>query len=445
MYRVIEERYRCPDQIAESPAIPPLSTADRPSRFESDSSSYTPSSSLAADLPANLTAALIGSQPALDPDRLVSSFTLERYLGRSHGTAPRGGPRHLWSELYYCVRPFLPNWLRIALQRLYLHGWRRIGFPAWPLDVTVERLVESSLLQCMKGGGIAAMPFIWFWPDGASSAAILTHDVETVRGRDFCHRLMDIDESFGFHSSYQIVPERRYPVTTTLLQEIRDRGHEVNVQDLNHDGRLFADRHTFLSRVQSINEYGRAWGAKGFRSAILYRNLDWYDALEFEYDMSVPNVAHLDPQRGGCCTVFPYLVGNILELPLTTIQDYSLFHILRQRGIDLWKKQSELVMEKHGLLSFIVHPDYLVDHRAQSAYRDLLAFLVGLRSERKLWVALPNQVNEWWRQRSKMTLVPHGNTWRVQGTGHERARIAYARIEGNRLVYAIESAVPAAT
>ena len=37
----------------------------------------------------------------------------------------------------------------------------------------------------------------------------------------------------------------------------------------------------------------------------VYRNLDWYAALEFKYDMSVSNVAHLDPQRGGCCTSSP--------------------------------------------------------------------------------------------------------------------------------------------
>ena len=53
--------------------------------------------------------------------------------------------------------------------------------------------------------------------------------------------------------------------------------------------------------------------------------------------MSVPNVAHLEPQRGGCCTVMPYFVGDVLELPLTTIQDYSLFHILGDYSTTLWK------------------------------------------------------------------------------------------------------------
>ena len=186
---------------------------------------------------------------------------------------------------------------------MYFRGWEKTTFPAWPLDLTAERLLETALLLSMKDCGVDTVPFIWFWPNGASSAAILTHDVETVKGLDFCPRLMDIDESFGFRSAFQIIPEERYPVTKAFLQEVRDRGHEINVQDLNHDGNLFRDRQQFLSRVKAINRYGRLWGAKGFRSAILYRNLNWYDALDFEYDMSVPNVGHLEPQRGGCCTV----------------------------------------------------------------------------------------------------------------------------------------------
>jgi len=83
-----------------------------------------------------------------------------------------------------------------------------------------------------------------------------------------------------------------------------------------------------MKRVARINAYGKEFGATGFRAGVLYRNQRWFDALDFEYDSSVPNVAHLDPQRGGCCTVMPYFVGKMLELPVTMTQDYTLFHIL---------------------------------------------------------------------------------------------------------------------
>jgi hypothetical protein len=220
--------------------------------------------------------------------------------------------------------------------------------------------------------------------------------------------------------------------------------HEINFQDLNHDGKLFRDTHLFLSRVRKINEYGRAWGAKGFRSAILYRNLNWYDALEFEYDMSVPNVAHLEAQRGGCCTTFPYFVGEILELPITTTQDYSLIHILKQERIDLWRTQASMILQEHGLLNFIIHPDYLLGTRARNIYRELLAFLTEIRARNQLWTPLPRQVNDWWRLRSQMSLVPQGHGWGIQGAGSERARVAYAHLDGERVTYVGDNPVPTA-
>ena len=194
----------------------------------------------------------------------------------------------------------------------------------------------------MKAKGVDRVPFIWFWPDGAQSCAAMTHDVETERGRDFCTELMNVDESFGIKSSFQIVPEGRYQISEDFIQAIRDRGFEINIQDLNHDGNLFRDPEEFCRRAHKINEYAETYGASGFRAAVLYRNLDWYDALQFAFDMSVPNVAHLDPQRGGCCTVMPYFFGETLEIPVTTTQDYTLFHLLNDYSLDLWKDADEL-------------------------------------------------------------------------------------------------------
>jgi hypothetical protein len=269
----------------------------------------------------------------------------------------------------------------------------------------------------------------------------MTHDVETSAGRDFCPALMDMDDSFGIKASFQIVPERRYPVSQSFLNRIRAKGFEINLHDLNHDGQLYRDREEFLRRAQRINRYVKEYGASGFRSGALYRNLDWYDAFDFSYDMSVPNVGHLDPQPGGCCTVMPYFIGRILELPLSTTQDYALFHILGHYAIDLWKRQISLIMERHGLASFIVHPDYIIERRAQKTYVALLEYLSGLRSDGKMWVAVPRDVHTWWRQRSQMRLLPEGRTWRIEGPGKERARIAYATLAGDTIAFTLEQAV----
>jgi len=336
---------------------------------------------------------------------------------------------------YYFLRDVLPVAVRRKMQRLYLSGWKKRPFPAWPVDFTVDTLHEKLLRLSMDSTDRRQMPFIWFWPDGASNCLILTHDVETLVGREFTSQLMDLDESYGFRASFQVVPESRYPVSDDYAQSIRARGFEFNIHDLNHDGLLYRDRNDFLRRAKKINEYVHRYGAQGFRAGSMYRNLDWYGAFEFSYDMSMPNVAHLEPKRGGCCTAFPFFVGNILEIPLTTSEDYSVFHILNEDSIALWKNQLELLRQRNGLMSILAHPDYLLSPRTRKIYESLLGYLRELMSSEKIWHALPREVDHWWRARDKMSLVQKDGDWVIEGSEKERARIAYAVLDGDRLVY----------
>jgi hypothetical protein len=339
-------------------------------------------------------------------------------------------------RFYYFLRPALPVGIRKHLQRVRLRGWERLQFPRWPVDSSVDRLMESAAALLLEDG--ASLPFVWFWPEGASSCVMVTHDVEGAAGRDFCDAVMDMDDTYGVKSAFQIVPEGPGDLTHGLATHLRSRGFEVNLHDFNHDGYLFHDRARFLERAKRINAYVREYQCRGFRSGAMYREQTWFDAFEFSYDMSVPTVAHLEPQRGGCCTVMPYFIGDILELPLTTVQDYSLFHILGDYSTRLWRRQIDEITSRNGLVTLLAHPDYLVEARASAVYRDLLAWLADIREERRLWFALPAQVDEWWRNRRRMDLVERAGRWHVEGPGSDRARVAYARREHDRIVYSFE-------
>jgi hypothetical protein len=157
--------------------------------------------------------------------------------------------------------------------------------------------------------------------------------------------------------------------------------------------------------------------------------------------MSVPNVGHLDPQRGGCCTTKPYFIGKILEIPVVATQDYTLFHILRQYSMDLWEHQIDLILQQNGLISFIVHPDYLLEARARDVYTCLLARLSQLREQSKMWIPLPRQLNDWWRSRNEMHLIRQQGAWQIQGPEAHRARVAFATLEGDRVVYSFDSEI----
>jgi hypothetical protein len=366
-----------------------------------------------------------------DPREIIENFRRERYINESKCA----GASNVVQKLYYTFRPCMPVAFRKHLQRMYLHRWRQIAFPRWPVDRTVEDVFEQLVLLSLESCQVREMPFVWFWPEGANGCLIVTHDIETAYGRDLCPALADLDASFGIKSSFQVVPRDRYKVSDAFLDSLRARGREINLHGLTHDGQLFRNLETFKRDAKEINAYAAAYGAAGFRSPVMYRNLDWLDDLDLSYDMSVPNTAHLDPQRGGCCTVMPYFAGHILELPLTTTQDYSLFNILNERSIELWEQQIELILEKHGLISFNVHPDYSMAEPYQSVYRQLLAHLRQICAERNVWIALPGEVNRWWRQRQEMRVVRDGNGFRIAGSHAARATLGFARSVNGSVCY----------
>jgi hypothetical protein len=328
--------------------------------------------------------------------------------------------------------------MRWRLQRMYLSDWRSIRFPSWPVDFTVDILHEEHLRLLLEANGVEKVPFIWFWPDAAPNCMILTHDVETAAGRDFAPQLMDMDANYGFKASFQVVPEDRYEVPDEYVRQIRDRGFEFNVHDLNHDGNLFKEHREFLRRAKKINEYSRKYNSSGFRAGAMYHNVDWYGAFEFSYDMSVSTVAHMEPQRGGCCTVMPYFIGNIVELPLTMTQDYSVLHMLKMKSIDLWKQQAELIGNRNGLMSLIAHPDYLIEKGNRSIYESLLAHMQMKADRDKSWTPLPGEVDRWWRARSQMQLIRNGEKWEIQGPESHRARVAYATLGDGRIEYDVQ-------
>jgi hypothetical protein len=114
-----------------------------------------------------------------------------------------------------------------------------------------------------------------------------------------------------------------------------------------------------------------------------------------------------------------------------------LFYLLGGQSIDLWKAQTRMILEKCGLVSFVVHPDYLTNDKRRTLYRDLLTYLQGLQSSKSVWFALPHDIDHWWRLRSKMSVVSDGASWRIRGEGSDEAVLAYAANTSGKLTYSL--------
>jgi hypothetical protein len=441
----VSEHYRCPENFFDFALNGRPANEEGYFRFGPNAICYghaahaskTPAVSRLYDALADVVTDESRLKLPFSPTEIVDNLRLERYL-TNRGI--RGRCEDALRRLYYFLRPFTNLSMRKQVQKFYAGDWKSRAFPQWPVDCTVENLHEELLLLSMKCKRIEKVPFVWFWPKGARGCVMVTHDVETRKGRDYCGKLMDMDDAYGIKASFQIVPEKRYPVSGEFLETIRARGFEVGIQDLNHDGRLFDNKKRFLRRAESINRYAKEYAAQGFRAAVLYRKPDWYGALNFAFDLSMPNVAHTDPQRGGCCTVMPYFIGDILELPVTTTQDYTLFFLLEEYSVELWKRQLGAILGKNGLATFIIHPDYVIESKANAVYRNLLDYLRTVRETQDVWFALPTDVNSWWRARSKMSVVQDGSEWRIVGDGAQQAVLAYAENVNGRLVYDLTKA-----
>jgi hypothetical protein len=443
MNESVSQYYRCPESHVRLSLREPLSESNGYFNFGTGTTCYgrcaghDPSSSPEDPLYDVLADVTVDGGTVCLPFDLKQVVDNLRYELYSQEASSETKTR--MARAYYLIRPLLGVAVRKHIQRWHFRDWERRAFPHWPVDTTVDQILEQAMLLSLKAQGVSQIPFVWFWPEGATSCAIMTHDVETEKGVRSSPYLMDMEDAFDIKASFQIIPEQRYEVTDDFLNSVRERGFEVVVHDLNHDGHLFREKAEFLRRVKAINSYGRRFRASGFRAAVLYRKQEWFDALDFSYDMSVPNVAHLDPQRGGCCTVMPYFVGKILELPVTTTQDYTLFNILNDFSIDLWKKQTELIMEKHGLISFIVHPDYVGNSRERAAYEALLAHMANLREQKGIWITIPGEVDGWWRQRAEMKIVKDERGWHIEGAGSERACLAFASEKDGHICYTRDS------
>lgn len=108
-----------------------------------------------------------------------------------------------------------------------------------------------------------------------------------------------------------------------------------------------------------------AWKSVGFRSPSMLHNLDWLHELDVEYDSSTFDTDPFEPQPDGVETIFPFWVSagedkrGYVELPYTLPQDWTLFVLMREGGIDLWKKKLDWIVEQGGMVFVITNPDYM--------------------------------------------------------------------------------------
>jgi len=318
---------------------------------------------------------------------------------RDHAVAPAHsnpgiGSAGLLARAYFRMKPFIPGRIRWALRRGRAGGILKRHRETWPVNELA-----------------AKAPHNWQgWPDGKSFAFVLTHDVESRVGVENVKKLAAVETRFNLKSSYNFIPEGPYEDPSQLRRWLADRGFEVGVHDLNHDGHLYTSRRQFRKKAGRINSYLQEWGAVGFRSGFMLRELDWLHDLDLLYDASTFDTDPFEPQPEGAQTIFPFLVRKdedspgYVELPYTLPQDSTLFLLLREQTPAIWMRKLDWVARHGGLALVNVHPDYIrfCDSRGRSCtypasiLEEFLTYLEVAYAGR-FWNPLPRELASWFR------------------------------------------------
>ena len=329
----------------------------------------------------------LAAQP--DDDTLLALILGEGQFGPEHWRLS------LARRCYYQVKPLLPRRLCNALRR-FQSSAAQARFPlGWPTEDRYARFQWEVMSQLLQISGCQSLSFKHFWPDGHRYAFVLTHDVETEDGQAYARAVADLEQSLGFRSSFNFVPER-YRLDLALIDDLRAWGFEIGVHGLRHDGKLFRSEAEFGRRAERINVHLKELDAVGFRSPLTMRHPEWMQALAIEYDSSFFDTDPCEPMPGGTMSIWPFFLGQFVELPYTLMQDCTLTTVLGETTPRLWLHKVDFIEKYYGMALLNAHPDYLSRPATQRVYTD---FLRAMKERDGYWHALPRDVARWWHAR----------------------------------------------
>jgi glycosyltransferase involved in cell wall biosynthesis len=219
---------------------------------------------------------------------------------------------------------------------------------------------------------------------------------------------MKLEMKYGFRSCFNFVPEGEYQVSDSLRQTLDQAGFEVGVYGSNHEAKLHAPKSRFAAKAARIREYLRLWKACGFRCPMMHHRSAWLHELGVEYDASAFDTDPFEAELDGVATVFPFWVPGpngtgYVELPCTLPADFTLFVVLRERNIDIWKNKLDWIASRGGMVSLNTHPDYMCfddskrmrDEFPVSYYEEFLRY-ARERYEDVFWSAVPREASRFY-------------------------------------------------
>jgi hypothetical protein len=321
-------------------------------------------------------------------------YLFEEYLNDRHRRPPS------WMRAYYPIKNLIPRELRYFLNSVLIRARRQPAFPRWPCESALVDFWRQWLRESLALVGEKEGWHLGFWPGGKKCCIVLTHDVDSALGFERMERMAELEEKYGFVSAWNL-PLDQYPLDWRRVEKIRARGFEFGAHGLCHDGQLFRSRRNFDQRAPKIERLAREHDLRGFRAPSTLRCGEWIATMAFDYDSSFSDTDPFEPQPGGTCSIFPFFMSEMVELPYTLPQDHTLIEVLKRDPLPIWTAKAHWIAALGGMILVLTHPDYCGAPPYLGKYEELLK---RLRAIEDSWCVLPSAAAAWWRRRAKLRL-----------------------------------------
>ena len=329
-------------------------------------------------------------------DRLIDYVIYENYFEQK--------------QPFFSKLPFkytaIPVKLRVCLFNMLLKLKEDPGWPNWPAEKSVEAMrymfIKALNLKLKK-----EIPYVSFWP-GYKFAFSVTHDCDTESSFDNIEGIRKIERKHGIKSSWNIL-SNRYRLDSKkikILKKLKNEGCEIGLHGYNHDNRTpFLKTKEIECRIAEASKIIKDFEIKGFRSPSFLRNKKFLDILSkhFCYDSSTCDTDLYSPvaMRSGTCTVFPFFINSMVEIPTTLPSDWRMIRLLgksKNQMFNIWKEKIDFIEKAGGCAVMLTHPDTHIfgDEKYFDVYDRILKYATKKES---VWNALPYEIADWWVER----------------------------------------------
>lgn len=210
---------------------------------------------------------------------------------------------------------------------------------------------------------------------------MLTHDVDSLSAIDNIFKIAEIEESYGFHSSWNFIAFR-YKWDEKIIGKLKDKGNEIGLHGFYHDNKLHLRSEVEINKMfDKIADKIKRYEIKGGRipSWFVDRRLLKIFSRYFTYDTTMTDEAiYRNFIPAGCGCVRPYKIDNIVEIP-TNINfgktyTYKRFDI---NAVEHWTEKAAYISIKKGLTVCMTHPNkcHLYGPKRLEEYESFLRIL----------------------------------------------------------------------